>query len=143
MTNMKQLQKITTEVRKQITELSRTLPNVPYFMEGKNGMVPQRVDSGRRISAAEVPDEEKKRIGISMSGYYVQRNKQVRLMNHKVNLNTSFQNDGQQGIIAYCAYINQLHAMLSKAREPKAEVSAVSVQQDEHLDNQPETTLTK
>ena len=56
-----------------------------------------------------------------------------------------YTDDGNDGIEGYIAYVNQLYAWISKQREPKGaegEVSAVSMQQEEHLQNQPETTLT-
>jgi len=147
---MKQKNKITFEIRKQIHNLSMSLPQVPFFIEGKNGMVPQRIATGKRVSARELPDEEIKRIGVSLSGMYVQRGQVTRMMNHKVNLNKAYEQDGDAGIVAYSAYVNKVAEMIENLRNPKivaepvaeGEVNVPFVQEEGAIESQPETTIT-
>jgi len=116
--------KITFEVRKKIHNLATDLPQVPFFIPGKNGHVVQRIATGKRISGADlVGSEFAKKEGdkFNPTGIYIQTGSQTRMMNHKVNLNKVYQDDGEAGVEGYAAYVYEAYEMISKTQQLKAE----------------------
>jgi hypothetical protein len=116
------LNKITPEVRRMIHELTMTLPNVPFFIMGKTGMVPQRIAVGKRVSGQQLKEEGGKVSGggeIDVKVAYVQRGTKTRMMNHKVTLTDQYQKKGQDGINEYVAYVKQMSVMIEEMQKGK------------------------
>lgn len=117
--------KITFEVRIKIENLVKQLPQVPFFIPGKNGHVVQRIATGQRVSGESLVGSkfaEEQGENFNPKGQYVQRGEKVRMMNHKVNLNKVFQDNGDAGVEGYVAYVMEIDKMINQINQPKAEV---------------------
>ena len=120
-TQKKVLHKIDFPTRVLIHRLSEELPQVPFFIMKDNKAMVQKIATGKRISGAELLEQDKdaKVAGepVNYKKEYIQRGSNIRMMNHKVSLNSQYQLLGQQGIDSYVAYVNDLATQLSKLQE--------------------------
>lgn len=107
--------KITPDVRKQIEHLCGALPAVPFIMKDSNGsLIAPKVAVTKFTGTSDhqyLADSnvlEKYRVNL-------QRGKQTRMRNHKVDLNDFYQRFGQEGIEKYVHYVFKLAESLKKA----------------------------
>lgn len=114
--------KMTPQIRREIENLTVSLPAIPYFIEGKNGMKVQRIATSRLISGKELKDSGGKvndGSDIDVNKNYIQKGTNVRMMNHKVMLVQQYEKLGEKGINDYVEYVTLMDNMIKNPPKPK------------------------
>lgn len=104
---MKNKNKLTPEVYKQITSICENLP--AFHRKDKNGKLMYRITS-RFVKGSELSKETKLQSSkeINPTANYVQRGTEAILVNHKVTLIEVYQKDGQPGIDTYVKFFKDI-----------------------------------
>lgn len=133
----KQLNKISFEMNKQIKEIAKTLPVVPYLIQCSDGALTMQVMKKTRIVKGEEilkkdPDAKVGEKWVTEDGKYLSKTNEFRVMNHEVELRKAYQLKGQLGIDSYASYVIGLNESIVKANE-KEETNKIKTDMKKEL----------
>lgn len=118
--------KITPDVRKQIKQLSKALPQIPFLLKTQEGGLTYQQTMFSRLvnknSNTDILNELKENASKSGSEFdstksYIVNEKKLRLVNHEVELNQKFSLYGQLGIDSYVKYVEMIDRVIRGKNE--------------------------
>jgi hypothetical protein len=114
----KQDKPIDFTTRKKITELSRTLPKLPFLIQVGNKLSFQEISQSRVVAGNDLikQDPELKINGESIDSHknYISKGFSIRFLNHEVELTKAYKKSGDSGLFDYINYCKGLEASLNR-----------------------------
>jgi hypothetical protein len=120
---MKAKYKITPQINKRLQELADELPQVPHFILTPNGKyTPKQQTKTKRLYGQELMDSGQKVVNgeyVSDLHSYLSKKKEVRMMNHIVNMRKEYGLYETAGVVVYMERVRALHAQLEALKPIK------------------------